>query len=184
MQMLIPLVDPFHGQHDLAAIGRVLGRVDQQIREHLFEAHGVDFHPERLSRQVHHQAMAAPRQIRRDGTDGKLHDGAQVDVGSPQGFLADVTMRCVQQIIDVPGHLSHMPLDENPRAFDPLGPDRVPQQPRGIAHHGQRIAQLVRNDRDLIGTRIGQYVQRNHIPGVRELVLTVEAVWQHFRSAI
>ena len=86
---------------------------------------------------MHHQAVTAPRQVWRNGADGKLDDGPQIDVGSPQRFLADVAMRGFKQVVDVPGHLAYMPLDENARAFDVVGRGRVPQQPRGVAHDGQ-----------------------------------------------
>ena len=65
------------------------------------------------------------------------------------------TSRCeVEQVFDVPGHLGHVALDEHSRAFDAAGGRS--QQSRGVAHHAQRVAQFVRDDGDLIGTRVRQ----------------------------
>ena len=45
-------------------------------------------------------------------------------------------------------HLAHVPLDEHAGALDVVRLDLPAQQCRGVANHGQGIAQFVRDDRD------------------------------------
>ena len=91
--------------------------------------------------------MATPRQIRRNRADGELHECAQVDVRSAAALscalACDASSRSsICRVI--------WPTWRSMRIRAPSMPlvtDRKSQQSRGIAHHAQRIAQLVRDRR-------------------------------------
>src|SRR5687768_8791502 len=53
----------FHRQRDVSAIGRVLGRVDQQIREGLLQTRAVPVGPDWLSGQGHQKMMPTTRHL-------------------------------------------------------------------------------------------------------------------------
>ena len=151
------------GERDVTAVGCVLGGIDQQVREHLLETRDVGVHPKRVGGQTNHQAMPMARHIRRDRIGREFHDGSQIHVRPLQCLLVPV-LRGIEQFLDVPAHLADVTFDEHTRSIDAIFIDRKTQQSRGIAHHTERIAQLMRDHGDLIGARIGD-AQRQHEAG-------------------
>jgi hypothetical protein len=130
-------------QHDAAARSAVLGRVVQQIGEHLLQAHAVGLEMDLLGRRVHHQLLGLRRGGRQHGGGRVLQQRPQDDGAGLQSPHALTQPGDVEQVVhQAPQHL-HLVVD-HPRHGARAAGRRFPLQRRHGGGDGrQRVAQLM-----------------------------------------
>ena len=132
-------------QRDAAAARRVLGRVVEQVQQHLRQPRGIGIEPHGVGRQRHVQRVAC----RRDGGPRRLertvHHAVQRHPLAAQRDLAAGDARHVEQVVDEAGHLAHLALDHVARPAR-VGVARVAQAQdlERVGDGRERVAQLVR----------------------------------------
>ena len=135
---------PLGGEPDVARLVVVLGRVVQQVGNHLGDADRVRLQPDRLRGQRHGQLVP----LRLDERPGRL-DAAVDRVGQLQPLLAKLDLpphdpRHVQQVVDQPDQVLHLLLHHVPGPRGRLAVAALhAQQVQAAADRGQRVAQLV-----------------------------------------
>ena len=133
------------GDADAAARAGELDRVGQQVPDHLLQP--VRVAPYRAGGGVD-PALERHRlreRAGRDGVDGGLHDGADVDGPELEAQLAGDDARDVQQVVDELGLQLRVAVDHLQRALGGGGVERPALQHAHPAEHcRERCAQLVR----------------------------------------
>jgi hypothetical protein len=139
--MSVPLGDHI----DATAVGGVSRSVVEQIREYLREPHRVGMQVDRLARQKQRQSMPGSVDERAAGfgravDDRRERNDACLQLQSVLRDSADV-----QQIVEQPGHVPDLALDDVPRPGHSCARQILDMKNLdGIPDRGQRIAQLVR----------------------------------------
>jgi hypothetical protein len=127
---------------------RVLGRVVEQVDQHLDQARAVALDRHRLRRQVHRQRVAAFLDVRARLFHRRDRDLVQVKDLVFQFHQSARHARDVEQVVHQFRHVAHLARDDvaglQTQAFAHF---RQPQQLGGAGDRRQRIAQLVRQHR-------------------------------------
>ena len=136
---------PLGGQPDVAAVLGVLGGVVEQVRRRPAPAGRVGVRPtaaRAAGATVSSWPAASMSRL------GRLHRAGD-DVASSTGSLRSSILPRddaghVEQVIDQPDHVLHLPLHHLPRPLDDGGVrPRQLQDVQGVADRGQRVAQFV-----------------------------------------
>ena len=135
-------------QPDAAAPRGVLGGVVQEIRHRLGQPRQVGVEADRVLRNGDNEFLAAALEQRAAGLDRGPQHRREL-----HAFLAELEPvagdpRDVHQVVDEPRHLPHLAVDRVQRPLR-LWPECLleMQDLNGVANRGQRIPQLVRQDR-------------------------------------
>ena len=107
---LVPLARP--GERDPSRLVGVLGRVGQQVGEHLLEPGRVGVGRQGRRRERDAQGLALLVDQRADDLDGAVDDVADVERLAPQDDLALGDPRDVEQVVDQPGELPGLAVDD------------------------------------------------------------------------
>ena len=140
-----------HGDRDLdrpTLLGE-LGRIRQQIGDHLLQAGRVGVERHHLASTLHDEPDAPGVEQRLDGSDGGIEHDVQVDAAPAEleGPAGDA--RHVEQVIDQPHQVAELPVDGGlvVRGSAGVGP-RALEQLQGHGERCQRVPQLVRQHRE------------------------------------
>ena len=141
-------LDPARGRPrahpDPAALRRVLGRVVQEVRQHLGQPDGVAGEPHRRPRQLHAQRLPAARDLRLRGLDGGGHHGLELDGLGLEHQLVPADPGEVEQIVSNPREVLGLPRYHLHGGGVSRGVHFLQEMGR-VADRGQRVAQLVAN---------------------------------------
>src|SRR5690606_30370886 len=146
---------------DGTAIGGELHRVVEQVAEHLQQARAVAVHPGVARRHVQAQQVVAAHRFglghfHRAGDDaGQVHArGGQADLSA--GDAADV-----EQVVDEPGQLGHLAVDDVAATLDVLRLDVFQLHHRyRIGDRRQRVAEFMAEHRQERGHALALVFQR------------------------
>ena len=132
------------GDLDTPARLGVLHRVQDQVLEDLLQSNPVCHHRQRLGGQADHHLMAADLERALAGFERVANFGGDVDGLAAQFDDAAGDARDVQEILDQPRHLRHLPVHGLEQGLGALRLDRVDAQHMKCgAHRRERIAQFV-----------------------------------------
>ena len=152
---MFPLV--FHLQIDASAVGCVLGRVVEEIGEDLREPYRVAVDRERLGRQIEPELMMRRLDEAAAGLDRAPQHDRDLDSLLAELDFATSDAGHLEEVVDEPHHVVDLALHE---LAHPLRVRMVaccePQDVQRIADRSERIAQLVREDRqELVLAAVG-----------------------------
>ncbi len=150
------------GQHlDVAALGRVLGRVVQQVGHDLAQPRRVGVHHQRARRrEPRREVVAAGVDQRAAGLDRGADGVGHVDLLAPQFDLALADAADVEQVVDQVHHLPQLALDDLARVVVHRLVARELHDLHRVADRCERVAQLVRErGEELVLAQVG-IVQR------------------------
>jgi hypothetical protein len=137
------------GQPEVAAVGRVLHRVVQQVDHDLHRARAVREDHRVVVGQAQLEPVARGLQRRAHRLDRLLHRLAHAHRLAPQRHQPAVDARQVEQVVDEAGHVPDLPLDHALRLARLVSARRRHLQHRArVAHRRERVAQLVRQRRE------------------------------------
>ena len=132
----------------LAAVGRVLGRVADQVDDHLGQARRVACHAHRLRRQAHFQHMAIGGDDRSHRFDRCGDHRVQVERHLVELDLAAGDAAHVEQVVDQARQVADLAVDQV-LAPGELGRDRLAIHDLDrVADRRERVAQFMRQHRD------------------------------------
>ena len=153
------------------AVGRVLGRVVEDVDEHLREAHRIADTGDRQVGNGHVQAVVMRIDQRSAGFDGARQHVAQVD-----GLLVDDELSArhavdVEQFIDDARQVLALAVDGLAHGLD----ERIieiaaPHERHGIANRCEWIAQFVRQHRDELVHSLRSVGERLGVPALRQVL--------------
>ncbi len=138
-----------HRERDVPADVRVLGRVVDQVGEHLHEARGIGVERQRPGRQRHRELLPLLDDHRATDLHRLQEQGAQLYRLLAELDLALADARHVQQIVEQALHVLHLPRNDGAVAGSLLFLARrgAIEDLDGAEDGRQRIAQLVRQHR-------------------------------------
>jgi hypothetical protein len=127
----------------------ILGRVGEQVRDHLRQPHGIAVERGRRPRQVDVEPVPALVDQRPRHLHGHLDDRVELHRLRADLELATRDARHVEQVVEQRAHVAHLALDHATCPVD-LGRAglRRPEQGGGVADRRERVAQLVRERGD------------------------------------
>jgi hypothetical protein len=159
---------------DVSAYRRVLGGVAEQVRNYLDQplAVGDDF--DRPRRQVGFERVLAAVEIGAARIDRRFDDLGSADPVAAQFEHAARDARDVEQVVDQARHLRDLALDHFDRFLD-FRIRQALQVEGGVAHRRERVAKLVREDRDelvlaaagFLALQLGTFAVRDVAPDFR-----------------
>ena len=136
-------------EHDAPARRRVLGRVVEQVDEHLDQPRAVALDRHRRVRQLHRQCVLALLDVRARLFHGRHRDLVQVEDLVLQFDQAARDARDVQQVVDQLRHVAHLARDDVAGLqAQPLVHFGQAQELGRARDRRQRIAQFVRQHRE------------------------------------
>ncbi len=129
------------GEHDAAAFRRVLGRVVEQVHEHLRQAYQVGLENHWMGGKLDRQVVAELFDEWPAALEGTLDDFGQGDPAPAELELAAADAGNIEQVVDQASQMVHLPFDdvEAPlhvavgRAAQLEDADRVEDRRHGIA---------------------------------------------------
>ena len=154
-----------HGGHpDGRRLGRVPGRVGQQVAQDLDDALPVRQHPRQVRWQVDAERIPAPSaQVH---VSGLIHDGRKLHGLGCDRQPARLDVRRVQQVADQLPHVIRLLVDD-PEELHRLGriqrPRRAQHRGRGALDRGQRGTELVAYHAQKLGSEPLQLLQRRQV---------------------
>ena len=135
---------PLNAHLDPASLVRVLGRVVEQIHEHLRKPCGVGLKQQFILRQRHIEPVLKFIDQRAGRVDGILQHIDQLHTGPAQFNLSLVDAAHIHQVIDESAHCLDLAFDQSGR---PLHLGRrvalAPEHFDRVAYRGERVAQFV-----------------------------------------
>jgi hypothetical protein len=102
-----PRVDP-----DLAAAVHILGCITDDVLQHLGQSRYIAIQEDRCVRQVYEQQVAASCDHRTQGRDRALNEVRHSNPLAPQLEVTQPPTRNIQEVVDHPGHLTRLTLDD------------------------------------------------------------------------
>jgi hypothetical protein len=137
------------GDADATLLARVLGRVVEQVADHLREARRIGVEVDRLARHAHEQQLA----LRIDHGHGRLDrladDRLQLHALPLELHLALRDARHVEQVVDEARELRDLAVDDLARhAQRRVAVVRAAEDLARVADRRERVAQLVRQHRE------------------------------------
>ncbi len=123
-------------------------RVREEVREDLSEADGIAMKEDRILRQDDLEGVLPAEKERPRRLERALHDGGEGDSLGPQADLPVRDPGNVEEIVDEPDEMGHLPLDDHSRLRESgpilLSVPRARQDLRRVRDGGEGIAELVR----------------------------------------
>ena len=130
------------GERHVAAAGRVLGGVGQQVGDHLHESIVVAIERQSRRGHVHAERVPVPLHERARHVHGTVDHEAHLGPGAPERHLAARQAGEVEQVVDQPGHVADLALEDLALAREDVRIAHLHQFQRGQRRR-QRIAELV-----------------------------------------
>jgi len=145
-----------------AAHGSELCRVVEQVREHLFQATRVTVDEGgRSDTRFEGEPLLFRFEERLTTFHGLLHDSVQIDGFSTKLDLPGIGARDVQKVVHQSHHQIQLPVQDAESAIGSgAGGPRVLQNLHGISHRGQRVSELVGEQRQKLVLEVMRVSQR------------------------
>src|SRR5688500_15081900 len=139
----------FRDDRNVTARVRVLRGIDEKIREHLTQPHGIGVNEERCERHAGRQRMPPEVDKRLRGLDRFGNDFGYIDACASHLYVLAVYTRRLEQIVHESRDLPQLSLNDAPRSTDEVRISGMPpQQLQGVRDGRERISQLVQEGRE------------------------------------
>jgi hypothetical protein len=157
-------------QLDPAAGQRELGRVVEQVHEHLRQAHRVRLHVHRDRRQLDAEPVALGLDLRAAGLDRPLDHRAQVDHGAGELDLARSHARGILQVLDQAREELGLAPEHRVEPLELRVRVALLEHVQGVRDRRERVAQLVRQrGEELVLALVGAQQRLLHANAIRNV---------------